>query len=93
MNIIRDLVEHLEIMAALGKPQKNAYVERFNRAVRHEWLIQHLFKSMAHAQETATEWLWRYNNERPHIRLLTGGNCSCPDAGGGGMTSNFERNY
>ena len=52
-----------------GKPQQNAYVERFNRTVRHEWLNQHLFESIAHAQETATQWLWRYNNERPHTAL------------------------
>jgi transposase InsO family protein len=24
-----------------GKPQKNAYVERFNRPVRYEWLSQY----------------------------------------------------
>ncbi len=37
-----------------GKPQQNGYVERFNRTVRHEWLDQHLFESIEHAQETAT---------------------------------------
>lgn len=52
-----------------GKPQQNAYVERFNRTVRHEWLDQHLFDSIQHAQETATQWLWRYNNERPNMAL------------------------
>ena len=52
-----------------GKPQQNAYVERFNRTVRHEWLDQHLFTSIAHAQETATQWLWQYNNERPNMAL------------------------
>ncbi len=52
-----------------GKPQQNAYVERFNRTVRHEWLNEHLFESIAHAQETATEWLWRYNAERPNMAL------------------------
>lgn len=52
-----------------GKPQQNAYVERFNRTVRHEWLDQHLFESIAHAQDTATQWLWRYNNERPNMAL------------------------
>ena len=32
-----------------GKPQQNAYVERFNRTVRHEWLDQHLFvQSLMH---------------------------------------------
>lgn len=50
-----------------GKPQQNAYVERYNRTVRHEWLDQHLFESIDHARETATEWLWRYNNERPNM--------------------------
>jgi putative transposase len=52
-----------------GNPQQNACVERFNRTVRHEWLNQHLFESIRHAQETAIEWLWRYNNERPYTAL------------------------
>jgi len=34
-----------------GKPQQNAYVERYNRTVRHEWLDQHLFESIDHATE------------------------------------------
>ncbi len=50
-----------------GKPTQNAYVERFNRTVRHEWLDEHLFDSIDHAQQTATDWLWRYNNERPNM--------------------------
>lgn len=50
-----------------GKPTQNAYVERFNRTVRHEWLDEHLFESVDHAQRTATDWLWRYNNERPNM--------------------------
>ena len=52
-----------------GKPQQNAYVERFNRTVRHEWLNQHLFESIVHEQETATQWLWHYNNDLPHMAL------------------------
>jgi len=52
-----------------GKPQQNAYVERFNRTVRHEWLDEHLFSSIEHAQQTATQWLWRYNAERPNMAL------------------------
>jgi len=50
-----------------GKPTQNAYVERFDRTVRHEWLDEHLFESVDHAQQTATDWLWRYNNERPNM--------------------------
>jgi putative transposase len=53
-----------------GKPQQKVYVERYNRTVRHEWLDQHLFESIQHAQETATEWLRRYNNERPNMALF-----------------------
>jgi putative transposase len=52
-----------------GKPQQNAYVERYNRTVRHEWLDQHLFESIEHARETATQWLWHYNNERPNMAI------------------------
>ena len=52
-----------------GKPTQNAYVERFNRTVRHEWLDQHLFDTIQDAQETATRWLWRYNHERPNMAL------------------------
>ena len=52
-----------------GKPQQNAYVERFNRTVRHEWLNDHLFESIEHAQQTATQWLWRYNAERPNTAI------------------------
>jgi putative transposase len=52
-----------------GKPTQNAYVERFNRTVRHEWLDEHIFESIEHAQLTATQWLWGYNNERPHMAI------------------------
>lgn len=52
-----------------GKPTQNAYIERFNRTARHEWLDMHEFTSIAHAQLLATEWLWQYNNERPHSSL------------------------
>lgn len=52
-----------------GKPTQNAYVERFNRTVRHEWLELHLFESIEQAQELATIWLWTYNNERPNSAI------------------------
>jgi putative transposase len=51
-----------------GKPQQNAYVERFNRTVRYDWLSQTLFGSIE-VQDAATRWLWTYNNERPNKAL------------------------
>lgn len=27
-----------------GQPQQNAYVERYNRTVRYDWLAPHLFE-------------------------------------------------
>lgn len=52
-----------------GKPQQNAYVERYNRTVRQEWLGQYIFYSIEEAQEHATRWLWIYNNERPNMAI------------------------
>jgi putative transposase len=52
-----------------GKPTQNAYIERFNRTARHEWLDLHLFESVEHAQNLATQWLWTYNNVRPHSAI------------------------
>ena len=62
-----------------GKPTQNAYIERFNRTARHEWLDMHLFNSIEHAQLLATRWLWTYNNERPHSAI-------------GGITPNMKLN-
>jgi len=52
-----------------GKPQQNAYIERYNRTVRGEWLGQYIFETIGEAQEQATEWLWTYNNERPNMAI------------------------
>ncbi len=52
-----------------GKPQQNAYVERFDRTVRYDWLSQTLFGSIEEVQDAATRWLWTYNNERPNMGL------------------------
>jgi putative transposase len=53
-----------------GQPQQNAYIERYNRTVRHEWLDQYIIESIEpygdcrqsptgrrEAQDHATEWL------------------------------------
>jgi putative transposase len=49
-----------------GKPTQNAYVERFNRTARQDWLNMFIFQSVEQSQEVATQWLWHDNNERPH---------------------------
>ena len=52
-----------------GKPQQNAYVERFNRTVRYEWLSQYYWSSIEEVQDFATQWMWSYNHDRPHMAL------------------------
>lgn len=51
------------------KPQQNAYVQRYNRTVRHEWLDLYIFETIAEAQSIATDWLCTYNNERPNMGI------------------------
>ena len=52
-----------------GRPQQNAYVERFNRTVRYEWLSQYHWDDLDHVQRVATQWMWSYNHERPNMAL------------------------
>lgn len=52
-----------------GNPQQNAYVERFNRTVRYDWLSQDIFGTLEEVQEQATRFCWYYNNERPNMAL------------------------
>ena len=52
-----------------GNPQQNAYVERFNRTVRYEWLSQYYCKDLEEVQLFATKWMWSYNHERPNMAL------------------------
>ena len=52
-----------------GNPQQNAYIERYNRTVRYDWLAQTLFDSIEEVQQSATHWLWTYNNERPNMAI------------------------
>ena len=48
-------------------PQQNAYVERFNRTMRYDWLNQELFDNLEQIREQAVNWLYHYNNERPNM--------------------------
>jgi putative transposase len=59
---------HIEYIQP-GNPQQNAYVERYNRTVRGEWLDRNIFETIEEAQEQATEWLWTYNNDRPNMGI------------------------
>ena len=52
-----------------GNPQQNAYVERYNRTVRYDWLGHYLFESIAEVQDYGPNWIWTYNHERPNMAL------------------------
>ena len=52
-----------------GKPQQNAYIERFNRTVRYEWLSQYLWEDLDEVRLFATQWMNHDNHHRPHMAL------------------------
>jgi putative transposase len=52
-----------------GKPNQNAFIERFNRTFRSEVLSAYLFEDLDQVREMAWEWMIEYNEERPHDAL------------------------
>ena len=52
-----------------GKPNQNAYIERFNRSYRTEVLNPYLFTSLRQVRDLSAAWLISYNEERPHDSL------------------------
>ena len=52
-----------------GKPNENAYIERFNRSYRTEVLSSYLFVNLRQVRELSAAWLISYNEERPHDSL------------------------
>ena len=52
-----------------GKPNQNAFIERFNRTYRNEVLDVHLFTTLHQVRELSYRWLRTYNEIRPHESL------------------------
>ena len=52
-----------------GRPQQNAFVERFNGTMRNETLAGEEFNNVLEARVVLAEWVAEYNARRPHRGL------------------------
>ncbi len=52
-----------------GKPNQNAYIERFNRSYREDVLDANIFEAMEQVRKLSANWMDDYNNNHPHASL------------------------
>ena len=52
-----------------GKPNQNAYIERFNRLYREDILDAYLFKNIDQVNQLSDNWKHDYNHKHPHKSL------------------------
>jgi putative transposase len=52
-----------------GKPDQNAFIERFNRSYREEVLNAYVFADLTEVRQISREWLKSYNKVQPHDAL------------------------
>jgi len=52
-----------------GKPNQNAFIERFNRTYREEVLNAYVFETLDDVRAITEQWLRTYNEQRPHDAL------------------------
>lgn len=52
-----------------GKPNQNAFIERFNRSYREDILDANIFETIHQVRELSFHWKDDYNNNHPHASL------------------------
>ncbi len=70
--VLRDWCERHGITLVFiqpGKPNQNAYIERFNRTYRTEILNTWVFTTLDEVRELSEAWRVRYSTERTHDSL------------------------